>query len=442
MIKPFRPLAYASIVAAALSLASCGTTPLAPAPTDNAVITTRIATIHIGPSVTRDALQAAMPQARILSFNPEAGNAILSVADQSGKLQAASVQSHSLDALGATVVAVEPDVELKVMADGDPEAMGSISWAGGTISWAGGTVSWAGSVNFLDVGTYVSVAKYWTMMGIPTAQALVPEQGAGVKVAVIDTGIDLKHPLLTSNIDSVNDWDFVNNDDTPQEEQLVGTGVSKYGHGTAVAGVILQYAPKAQIIALRALKPDGAGTASNVVAALDRAVKVGAKVINISLGSSTDTLAINTAIKNALAAGVMVVNSSGNTGTEGMLYPARNAGNAQFPTTSGFFAVGSVTDSLSKSSFTSYGTNMTLTAPGEKVLTVFPDARLIMATGTSFAAPAVSGALALAISAGQTNPATLSTYLRSGVTPNTDIVYKPKLGAGTLNAGAFVRNFR
>lgn len=258
---------------------------------------------------------------------------------------------------------------------------------------------------------------------------------------MLDTGVDLNHPLLQGRVDAAAGWDFVDGDALPQEEHaLLGDG--KYGHGTAVTGIVLQVAPNAKVLPLRVLSPDGSAPMSRVVQALDRAVASGAKVVNLSLGSTTDSTALNTAIAGALAQGVLVVTSSGNSGTEGMVYPARKVNSATFPADSGLLAVGSVSPGLYKSDFTSYGVNMSLTAPGEEVLTTFPDNRLVRATGTSFAAPAVAGALALALSAGPSSPARLVTDLCATARANLDPIFKTKLGAGTLDVAAFVDTYR
>lgn len=429
-----------ALLALALSLAACGTTPKAAQ--NSAAL--KLATIKIGSSVTEAALKATMPEGKVLFFDAEAGSAIVALPAQNAQgteLQAQALQNSSLSSLDASLIDLEPDEELAVLAD--PESLGSVTWAGGTTTWAGGNITWAGGQSFLDSSTLNAVATYWTKVGLPTAHQLVPEMGAGVKVAIVDTGIDVTHPLLASRIDTAAGWDYVDNDSDSKEEQSASASTNnKFGHGTAVAGIIAQYAPNARLISYRALKPNGSGKNSAVIQAIGAAVKAGAKVINLSLGSTTDTTALNTAIASAIAQGAVVVVASGNTGKEGMLYPARKAGSAQFPADGGLLAVGSVTSINNKSSFTSYGSNMSLTAPGEGIVTTFPNSRLVTASGTSFAAPAVSGAVALALSAAPNTPAVLAQGVRASTSANADQLYNSKLGKGTLNAGQFVRLFR
>ena len=176
------------------------------------------------------------------------------------------------------------------------------------------------------------------------------------------------------------------------------------------------------------------------LAAITKATANGAEVINLSLGSRSNSTALNTAIAAALARGVLIVNSSGNSGKKGVVYPGAGLGST-FAVNSGLLSVGSVTKELKKSAFSTYAPNLSLTAPGELVLTAYPEARLVKASGTSFAAPAVSGALALALSAGA-SPASVFTAVKRTVTANEDAAFNPDLGAGTLNVGALAHWFR
>ncbi|WP_216323375.1 S8 family serine peptidase [Deinococcus aestuarii] len=435
-----RTLSCLALVMTTLAITSCGA-PAAPAQDSAATAggDHRIATLRIQQSVTREAILAATPGAQILSFDPAAGYAILSLPGQDHQTAGTGLSGQSLRALGVQTMTVEADVRLS--APGDPQAsgLGINAWAGGINAWAGGINAWAGGANILPAADWDRAVAYWSALGLPQAQQLVPERGLGVRVAVLDTGVDLGHTLLQGRIDAASGWDYVDGDAVPQEEQ---SGGAKYGHGTAVTGVILQIAPNAKIVPLRVLGPDGSAPVSRVVQAIDRAVASGARVINLSLGAAGDSVALNTVIAGALAQGVLVVNSSGNDGTEGMVYPARNVGSLTFPASSGLLAVGSVGPGLYKSDFTNYGANMSLTAPGEEILTTFPGNQVARATGTSFAAPAVSGALALAMSAGVTSPARLVTDLRATARAHLDPTFKSKLGAGTLNVAAFVDTYR
>ncbi|WP_240741700.1 S8 family serine peptidase [Deinococcus sp. KSM4-11] len=313
-------------------------------------------------------------------------------------------------------------------------------WSGGAIGiWSGGAIGiWSG-------GTYNPLPQnsaVWTKIGLEKAHTLAPKLGAGVTVAVIDTGIDLNHPAFKGLLSAPATWhDFYANDDLPEEEGTLGTGA--YGHGTNVAGIILQVAPAAKVMPLRVLGPDGSGDVAMVSQAIDWAVSHGAQVVNLSLGSTENSTIIQGAIARATAQGVLVVSSAGNENRDQITYPAALARNEG---TAGDLAlsVGSVSLSDVKSTFSNYAKALELVAPGENVYAPAPDGRMASWSGTSMAAPMVSGGLALAL--GQPLyflpkylPSTLAytasdVYHSAGNTP-----YKDKLGVrGRLDLATFL----
>lgn len=178
-------------------------------------------------------------------------------------------------------------------------------------------------------------------------------KGEGVKVGVIDTGIDYNHPDLKDNykgettsnkdINKVKGWDFVDNDSDPMEttyadwqkanqedgsSEYVGTHSYYTSHGTHVSGTIaangssdsssavVGVAPEADLYGYRVLGPYGSGTMGGVVAAIEKSVKDGMDVINLSLGSSQNSAKSPEAIaaNNAMLAGVVTVIANGNSG--------------------------------------------------------------------------------------------------------------------------------
>ena len=142
--------------------------------------------------------------------------------------------------------------------------------------------------------------------------------GKGVKVAIIDTGIDYNHPDLQANFKGGHD--FVDHDNDPMESQP-STGMTTL-HGTHVAGVIAAngkikgVAPDAQIIAYRALGPGGQGTTEQVIAAIDQAIKDQVDIVNLSLGNNVNgpDLPISLALNKVVENGITAVASSGNSG--------------------------------------------------------------------------------------------------------------------------------
>lgn len=142
--------------------------------------------------------------------------------------------------------------------------------------------------------------------------------GKGVKVGVIDTGIDYTHPDLRANY--IGGYDLVDLDDDPMET----TEGLKTLHGTHVAGIIASdgslqgVAPDAELYGYRALGPGGAGTSIQVIAAMEEAVRDGVDVINLSLGNTVNgpDYPTSKAVSKASEHGVAVVVANGNAGPE------------------------------------------------------------------------------------------------------------------------------
>ncbi|MFC7440463.1 S8 family serine peptidase [Laceyella putida] len=135
--------------------------------------------------------------------------------------------------------------------------------------------------------------------------------GKGIKVAVIDTGVDATHPDLKKNV--IGGYDFVENDKTPQDEM---------GHGTHVAGTIgangkiKGVAPDASILAYRVLGADGGGTTDWIMAGIDQAVRDKADVMNLSLGMDVNVPdeVLSQSLERAIKKGIVVVLANGNAG--------------------------------------------------------------------------------------------------------------------------------
>jgi len=147
-------------------------------------------------------------------------------------------------------------------------------------------------------------------------------KGTGVKVAVIDSGIDYNHPDLDGNY--AGGHDFVNEDSDPMADN---------GHGSHVAGTlaaednkigVVGVAPEANVYALKVLNSSGGGEWSDVISAMQWSVDHGMQVANLSLGSSSDPGPVEkSAFDNAEAAGLVIVAAAGNTYGGAGIYPAR-----------------------------------------------------------------------------------------------------------------------
>ncbi|GGL85461.1 serine protease [Deinococcus aerolatus] len=447
MVPQSRNRFYLSLTAATLTaalLASCGSQPNQP-PNSQATLTTQkvtstpdlpknykyLHTLSIPASVSRASLQK-MYGGYIVAYHPETGNAIIANNNLS---------KGSYDSEGVEVNSRSFNISVQGFSTW---ATGFSTWATGFSTWATGFSTWATGTSALTMATTFSQnVPAWNMIQLSQAQSLVPELGQGVKVAVLDTGFDLSHPSFQGKLDIRNAKDFIDGDNVPQEG---GAQFDGYGHGTAAASIVLQIAPKVTILPIRVLDADGNGDTSTIASAIDYAVSAGAEVINLSLGSNVNTSVLNTAIQNAVNKGVAVICASGNTGNTAVLFPAVRADTT---TVQGYgsVGVGSVGTNFLKSSFSTYGANLEITAPGENLVAAFPGSQIASVTGTSFSTPVVSGIVALALSTGAPNTtareiSAILTNLNSSATAPRDPLFLLGLGYGTVNAYSFIKNYR
>ncbi|MBA4371179.1 MAG: hypothetical protein C0418_06360, partial [Coriobacteriaceae bacterium] len=234
-------------------------------------------------------------------------------------------------------------------------------------------------------------SSQWGLPRIGCEQAWdVTKGSASVVVAVIDTGVDLAHPDLAGQIDTANDWDFVNSDATAQDDEghgthVAGTVAAATNNGAAVAGV----APDCRILPIKVLDWRGGGSTFNVAEGIKWAADHGADVINLSLGGGTYDSYMAGQIAYAQGTkDVVVVAAAGNEGSSGgAIYPAR------YP---GVLGVAATTNTDAWASFSNYGTGIDIAAPGQDIVsTVWPGGGTDSYSGTSMASPHVAGVAAL-----------------------------------------------
>jgi len=255
--------------------------------------------------------------------------------------------------------------------------------------------------------------------------------GAGVLVAVLDTGVSTRNPLLAPHV--VTGWNFVNGnsntDDSPSGIDSNGNGFADEdaGHGTMVAGLVNRYAQGATILPVKVLDSDGVGELWSIVQGIRYAVAKGAKVINLSVGTPKNSALLRNAIKDAWAAGVIVVTAAGNDNTFNKQYPAGD---------NITIAVGSLDANNVKASFSNYGNWVDVVAPGVGLPSTFWNGGYAAWSGTSFSAPLVAAEAALIISA---HPNWTALHVRSRIKNKTDSVdilnqpYAGLLGSGIID---------
>ena len=276
-----------------------------------------------------------------------------------------------------------------------------------------------------DVPTDPLFGSQWNMSRIQVPEAHALTRGrAGVRVAIVDTGVDMKHPDLAGHVESV--WDFIHQDDDARDDN---------GHGTHCAGVVaaqpdgvgvMGVAPGVTVLAVKALDAEGLGTWSQVAEGIVAAVRRRADVINLSLGAPQASFTLSEAVKFAVGSGVTVVAAAGNENSESPSYPA------SWP---GVVSVGSSNTKDLKSPFSNYGPTITLAAPGSKIVSTLRYGEWGEMSGTSMASPHVAGVAALIKSVA---PGFTSAQIRDRLVATVDDLGAPgrddQTGAGRVNA--------
>jgi subtilisin family serine protease len=256
------------------------------------------------------------------------------------------------------------------------------------------------------------------IIGLASAQSALNASGNGVVVAVIDTGIDPNHPALRNSL--VPGYDFTRNQDgegdetadvtlfstpqattspawvSPTQPALVdqstaavvdgNPGYSDFGHGTMVAGIVHVVAPGSLLMPLKAFSSNGTGYTSDIIQAIYWAINHRANVINMSFSLPGYSVETGNALLLANLSGIISVASAGNSGQAVQSYPAAY---------STVIGVASTNNYDQRSTFSNYGQDVWIAAPGEGVITTYPFGTYAAGWGTSFSTPYVAGVAAL-----------------------------------------------
>lgn len=269
-------------------------------------------------------------------------------------------------------------------------------------------------------------SSQWWLPAVGDREMWALGRGAGVVVAVIDTGVDLDHPDLKPNL-MPNGYNFGDGNTIPHDVA---------GHGTRVAGIIAArqnnavgvsgLAPEARILPIK-INVGGQNTFSSdkLANAIAYAVEQGSKIINLSLTVDQQTQTVQDAIQSALDKGIVVVAAAGN-----------NGGAVEFPATMpGVFAVAATDQSRRLSGSSNWGPEVIVAAPGSNVLSTILGGGMAAANpgGTSFAAPVVTAAVADMLSI---NPALPVDVIARQLRETASVIVEGKYTFGNLDAGA------
>ena len=186
-------------------------------------------------------------------------------------------------------------------------------------------------------------------------------QGDGIRVMVLDTGVDRNHPALMNNLEAAQDFTNDRNSEYPYYDLI--------GHGTHVAGTVLAdgstglpgVAPRARLLVGKVCAMSCSSAA--IMAGVNWAIREGVDVVNMSLGGPFPSPGGEQAYRRADEAGVMIVAASGNDGRGRVSFPAA------YPTV---FSVGAVDESLAKAPFSNWGRELDIMAPGVDVISAVP----------------------------------------------------------------------
>ncbi|MBI2362583.1 MAG: S8 family serine peptidase [Elusimicrobia bacterium] len=248
----------------------------------------------------------------------------------------------------------------------------------------------------------------WGVQRVGAQAAWGRTMGAGVRVAVLDTGIDASHPALKANYKG-------------GFNSAAEGGDVKDGRSKDIVGV----APQASLYAVKVLDDDGNGTYASIIKGLEWAVENRMQVVNMSLGGPASE-ALEAAVKKTLAAGVVIVAAAGNDPDAPVSAPALY---------DGVIAVSASAKDDSLAFFSTTGPEVDFIAPGHQVTSTWPGGGTNSISGTSMATPHVAGLAVLAVGMGYRGPAGVTAALKKAAKPIAGL--KPEQqGSGMIDAGA------
>ena len=265
----------------------------------------------------------------------------------------------------------------------------------------------------------------WGVKRVNASAAWPKTSGRGVKVGIIDTGVDYNHADLKANY--AGGYNAVDTSKTPLDDN---------GHGTHVAGIVgavldgagvAGVAPQVSLYAVKVLTAQGSGSYSAIIDGIQWAVSNNMNVVNMSLGAPQGSEAMRKAVEAAYKAGVTLVMAAGN-----------DSGPVNYPAKYPQAIAVSASDSADKiASFSSRGPEIAVIAPGVAITSTYMGGGYKALSGTSMASPHVAGLAALAVASGARTPAEVRRAL-TGASVGIGLSAAEQ-GAGLVDASKLVR---
>lgn len=266
----------------------------------------------------------------------------------------------------------------------------------------------------------------WGIVRVNAEKAWPRTTGAGVRVAVVDTGIDFQHPDLAPNYKG--GYNAIDKKKPPFDD---------HGHGTHVAGTIaavkdgrgvVGVAPNASLYAVKVLDKNGGGRLTSIIKGIVWTGNNGIQVANMSLGSPVGSLFMRMAVMYAEARGVTIVAAAGNSG-----------GSVGYPAAYGETIAVAASDSGDRiARFSSRGAQVNFIAPGVNIKSTLPGGKYGTFSGTSMASPHVAGLAVLAVAQGHSGKDGVQAALMAAAQPIEGLEAEEQ-GRGMINAESIRR---
>lgn len=236
----------------------------------------------------------------------------------------------------------------------------------------------------------------WDLQDVEANKAWsLVKQVREIKVAVVDTGVDYTHPALKGKIDTADGYNFVSNTTNAMDDNGHGTHlsgiittnntISSTSNTTGLVGIVGNL--DVQIIPVKVLDSSGSGDSDIIAKGIKWAADKGADVINLSLGMKGSIPEIDSAVQYATGKGALVVVAAGNDNADCSAYsPASN---------SNVYTVSALSTADKKAYYSNYGSKVEASAPGDNILSTYPNGKYAYMSGTSMAAPVVSAIAAM-----------------------------------------------